>query len=427
MKNWSKQIEWHPQKIAYPETETEIQELVRWALESKKQIRIIGSGHSFNPLWVTKDVLVSLDRYQGLIAVDRESLQATVKAGTKLYHLGDLLFDHGLAMENLGDIDRQSIAGTISTGTHGTGLSFGTISTQVIALKFIDGKGEIVTCSQYHNKDLFKAAQVSLGVLGIITEVTLQCVPAYKLELQNRSEELQLVLDNFTERIVTNRNFEFYWFPYAGKVWTKTSNLADDQPDKVGLANYLSEYILENYVFKLLCEAARFFPRLTPSISRLSVSSIPSVRKVYHSHKVYATQRLVRFNEMEYNVPLEAHRQVLEEIIRMVNKKKFNVHFPVENRVVKKDDIYLSPAYGRDSAYIACHVYHKKDYRPFFRAMEEIFVAHGGRPHWGKMHTLTAPELRNRYPHFETFEQHRQTHDPKGIFLNDYLKKLFHE
>ncbi len=424
MKNWSQLHEWHPSQIAYPTSEKEVQALVQRAIQDKKKIRIIGSGHSFNPLWVTEHILISLDKYQGLVSVDKENLQATVKGGTKLFTLGDLLFEQGMAMENLGDIDVQSLAGTISTGTHGTGLAFGTISTQVRKLRFVNGKGEIVECSETDNQDLFKATQVSLGALGVITEITLQCLPAYRLELVNKKEDLQEVLNTFEVRNQNNRNFEFYYFPHASKVWTKTSNIATDQPDKVSMINHFTDYVVENYAFKVLCETARFFPSMNKRISKLSVDTIPNTRKVFHSHKIYATQRLVRFNEMEYNIPLEAHETVLKEIIRTIEKNNFNVHFPIENRVVAKDNMYLSPAYQRDSAYIACHVYNKKAYKTYFKALEDIFKAHGGRPHWGKMHTLTASDFAERYPKFEDFNRHRLEQDPDGMFMNDYLEKI---
>lgn len=424
MQNWSKRFRWQPRQILFPESEAEIQQVIQRAAENRQNVRTIGTGHSFNPLWVTEEILISLDKYQGLVSVDTTSGLAVVKGGTKLHRLGELLFEHGLAMENMGDIDAQSIAGTISTGTHGTGLGFGTISTQVRGIRFINGKGEIVYCSPTEQADLFRVAQVSLGSLGVITEITLQCVPAYRLELWSRKEALEAVLKTWPERHRDNRNFEFYWFPYTQQAWTKTANVADDKPDKVGMANYLTEYFLENYIFKLFCEAATRFPGLNRSVARISVSSIPTVRKVYHSHKVYATQRLVRFNEMEYNIPLEAHETVFREIARTINKRNFRIHFPIENRVVKGDDIPLSPAYGRDSAYIACHVYHKKEWEPFFREMESIFLAHGGRPHWGKIHFLQAGQLAARYPLFENFRQFRSEHDPEGIFLNGYLREL---
>ena len=427
MQNWSRRYEWQPEQLACPTTGVEVQAVVQQAIQEKKKVRIIGSGHSFNPLWVTDHILISLDKYQGLVSVDKENLQATVKAGTKLFTLGELLFEQGMAMENLGDIDVQSLGGTISTGTHGTGLLFGTISTQIRKLRFVNGKGEVVECSETNNRDLFKAAQVSLGALGMITEITLQCVPAYRLELVNRKESLQEVLDTFQDRITNNRNFEFFYFPHASNVWTKTSNLATDQPDKINVANHFIDYVVENYGFKVLCEVARLFPSMNKRVSKISVGSIPSSRKVFHSHKIYATQRLVRFNEMEYNLPLEAHSTVLKELIKTIESNHFKVHFPIENRVVAKDDAYLSPAYGRDSAYIACHVYNKKDYKPFFKAMEDIFKAHDGRPHWGKMHTLVAKDFAERYPKFADFQRHRMEQDPNGVFLNDYLKSLFYK
>ncbi|MEM6800432.1 MAG: D-arabinono-1,4-lactone oxidase [Bacteroidota bacterium] len=424
MKNWSGSVQWHPQSIEKPDSEAEIQQIVRKAAEKEQKIRVIGTGHSFTRLCQTEDILISLDNYQGLIEVDRESARVRVKAGTKLSYLGDLLYEQGLAMENLGDIDVQSIAGTISTGTHGTGTAFGTISTQVKALKFVNGKGELISCSEEENQDLFKAAQVSLGALGIITEVSLQCIPAYKLELWNRMEAMAEVLANVHQKNSENRNFEFYCFPHSEKVWTKSSNIANSQADKDGLFNTLTEYVLENYAFKVLCEFARIFPSQNKTVAKISVGSIPNLKKVKHSHKVYATKRLVRFNEMEYNIPAEAHEEVLKEVMKIASSGKYPVHFPIENRFVKGDDIYLSPASGRDSAYIACHMYNKKDCKPYFAALEDVFKAYEGRPHWGKMNSFNRDDIEVAYPQFDRFLKHRKEQDPEGIFLNAYLEGL---
>ncbi|MEO1654962.1 MAG: D-arabinono-1,4-lactone oxidase, partial [Bacteroidota bacterium] len=327
--------------------------------------------------------------------------------------------------ENLGDIDVQSIAGTISTGTHGTGTAFGTISTQVIALRFVNGKGEVVTCSETENQELFKAAQVSLGCLGIITEVSLQCVPLYKLEIFNRAESLEAIFAHLPERLADNRNFEFYWLPYTDQAISKTTNLIENsEVNKDNFFNYWSEYILENLAFKVICDLGTWFPSRTEAISRFTARAVSDVRKVQYSHKVYATQRLVKFREMEYNVPAEAYLDVWKEMNQAMDTHKFRVHFPVENRWVKGDDILMSPAYQRDSAYLACHVYHKKDHRPYFKKMEEIFRAHGGRPHWGKMHTLNARDIADLYPAFPTFLKHRSEQDPNQVFLSPYMKAL---
>jgi FAD/FMN-containing dehydrogenase len=288
----------------------------------------------------------------------------------------------------------------------------------------VNGKGEIVECSETENQDLFKAAQVSLGTLGVITQITLQCVPAYKLALQNNKEKIDNVINTFQDSIQNHRNFEFYWFPYTEGAWTKTANIVTDQPDKLGIVNYLNDVVLENYAYKLLAETARVFPSFNQTVCNISAALIPTVRKVYHSHKVYATTRLVRFNEMEYNVPLDAFEEVFKEMKKTITHRKFNIHFPIEHRVVKADDIYLSPAYNRDSAYIACHVYNKKDFKPYFKALEEIFLAHGGRPHWGKMHTLNVEQVKAKYPKFDDFKKHQNKQDPNGLFLNGYLKNL---
>ncbi|XRE43211.1 hypothetical protein ACIVBQ_001415 [Tenacibaculum discolor] len=425
MKNWAENVQWSPSAVAFPHSENEIQQLVLKAIRFNQKIRVIGSGHSFTSLCSTDEILVTLDNFQGLISINKEKNQATVKAGTKLSLLGELLFKERLAMENMGDINVQSIAGAISTGTHGTGIGLKSISNQVIGLKFVNGKGEIIECSTTKNTELFKAAQVSLGCFGIITEVTLQCVPAYKLKLQNKKEKLSNVLATLNERNSQNRNFEFYWIPYTNTAWTKTSNIVEDsEPDKVNFFNYWTEYILENHVFKLMCEYATIFPSQNKIVANITAANISNVKKVYHSHKVYATQRMVKFHEMEYNIPAETYQDVFKDVQKIVNSKKFNIHFPIENRWVKGDDVYMSPAYNRDSAYIACHVYNKKDSSAYFTALEEVFKAYDGRPHWGKMNTFTSDDISKAYPKFTEFMIFRKEHDPENIFVNPYLQKL---
>jgi len=333
MKNWAENVQWNPSAVAFPHSENEIQQLVLKAIRFNQKIRVIGSGHSFTSLCSTDEILVTLDNFQGLISINKEKNQATVKAGTKLSLLGELLFKEGLAMENMGDINVQSIAGAISTGTHGTGINLKSISNQVIGLKFVNGKGEIIECSTIKNTELFKVAQVSLGCLGIITEVTLQCLPTYKLKLQNKKEKLSDVLATLNERNSQNRNFEFYWIPYTNTAWTKTSNIVEgSEPDKVNFFNYWTEYVLENYVFKLMCEFAKVFPSQNKTVANITAASISNVKKVYHSHKVYATQRMVKFHEMEYNIPAETYQDVFKDVQKIVNSKKFNIHFPIENK-----------------------------------------------------------------------------------------------
>ncbi len=425
MKNWSENIEWSPKEVAKPSSEAELQALIQAAVQGGRQVRIIGTGHSFEPLSVTDDLLINLDNWQGLIEVDEVEKTAVVKSGTKLNLLGQLLYDKGLAQENLGDIDQQSIAGSISTGTHGTGTAFGNLSTQVIGMRFVNGKGEIVDCSINDKTDLFKAMQISLGSMGVITQLKLQLVDAYKLELVKDKSTLDEILNQLDSLNANNRNFEFYWLPYTNVVQTKTTNIGKGLVDKSGIGTYFDEVVMENWVFKLFCDAAKMRPSLNTSLNGFLAKFISHQKKTKYSHQVYATPRYVKFNEMEYNVPLEAYKDVMKDLVKCVEKNKFNIHFPVENRFVKQDDIYLSPAYKRDSAYIAAHVYKGKEYKKYFDALEEIYIAYDGRPHWGKMHTRRADYFSKVYPKWNDFLKHRNEQDPEGLFLSPYLKDVF--
>ena len=386
---------------------------------------MIGAGHSFSPLCVTKDILVSLDRMQGLISCDKEALTATVSGGTRLYLLGPLLHAQGMAMENLGDIDQQSIAGAISTGTHGTGIRLGSLSTQVVALKIVNGQGEVVTYTR--RDEAFKAAQLALGMLGIITEVTLQCVPRFKLALEVEKGSLDHVIETYSTINEANRNFEFYWFPHTTSVAKKRWNITEEPVAKRGLGHFLHEYVMENYSFKMVCELAWHFPKLSIWAAQLSAKTTSYRRKVDYSHRVLVAPRLVKFNEMEYNVPLDAYADAVKDVVRWINKHSSTIHFPIENRFVKGDDIYLSPAYGRDSAYIACHAYYKKDFTAFFPALEEILLAYGGRPHLGKVHSLGRAQMVARYPKFGAFCKLRDAQDPAKVFMTKYMASLLDE
>lgn len=425
MNNWSGHLVWSPDKTAHPSSEEEIRELVLHALENGKNIRTIGAGHSFTSLCETDDILVSLDHYQGLIAVDKNKMTATVRAGTRLYLLNELLFAQGMALENLGDIDQQSIAGAAGTGTHGTGAALGNISTLIRAIRLIDGKGETRECSPEKEPQLFRAAQVSLGALGIITEITLQCVPAFNLELQIGKTGLEEVIRSFPELNARNKHFEYYWFPHSGYAMTKRLNPTDETEEKEGFGNFVQEYVLENYGFQLMCDLSRWIPSATPGLSRFSGRTVGPYRKVSRSYKAFCTRRLVRFNEMEYSIPLAAYGDVMKEIAGVVNRQFRSILFPIESRVVQGDDIPLSPAYARDSAYIACHVYHKKDFRAFFTRLEDIFRAADGRPHWGKIHNLQHRQYAEAYPDFQAFDAIRRQCDPEGVFLNAFLRSVF--
>ncbi|MBV9258438.1 MAG: FAD-binding protein, partial [Ktedonobacteraceae bacterium] len=390
-----------------------------------RQIRVVGAGHSFTPLVQSDDVLISLEHMQGIESIDRDAGTVTVLGGTQLKTLGDLLFKQGLAQENLGDIDVQSIAGAISTGTHGTGIHFGTLSTQVEGLTLVTATGELLECSPEHNPDIFKAAQVSLGTLGVIAKVTLRVVPARRMDYQGRRQSLADCLNNLEQYRQENTHFEFYWFPYTEWVQTKFINETTAPVSKGNLWSTFNKIVLENGAYWLISEACRLVPRFCKSACHISARGIANVKEINYSHRLFTTPRLVRFQEMEYNIPAEHMQAVVREIQKCIEREQFAVHFPIECRFVEADDIWLSPAYQRASAYIAVHMYRGMPYRPYFSAIEEIFKRYQGRPHWGKLHTRTAAELAELYPHWQDFHRIRTKLDPQGIFLNSYLRALF--
>ncbi|MES2139104.1 MAG: D-arabinono-1,4-lactone oxidase [Bacteroidota bacterium] len=425
--NWSGSVQCNPKEIKTPSSQEEILSIINNCAEQKSTIRVVGSGHSFTGLVGTQGTIISLDLLQGIENIDTEKKAATVLAGTKLKSLGELLLSNNLAQANLGDIDVQSIAGAASTGTHGTGVTLGSVSTQILEITLLTAKGEIIVCSENSNKDIFKAAQVSLGTLGIITKIKLQLVPAYKLKYVRAKTSLDDCLDNIEKYKSENRNFEFYWFPHTNGVQMKTLNITDEEPTKSSFMKYFNDMVLENGAFKVLSELCRLFPSLCKRVSKISAAAVSTGVDINYSTKIYATPRLVKFQEMEYNLPAEKAVEVLKEMRDCINAANFRVHFPIEVRFVKADDMYLSPAYQRDSVYIAVHMYKGMEYKTYFDAMETIFKKHNGRPHWGKMHTRTAKELSQLYPMWNKFQEIRNQLDPNGLFMNDYLKKLMVE
>lgn len=423
-RNWSDSVRSEPRTVALPRSIEELAQALGNYGREGRHVRVVGDGHSFTPLAQSDDVLISLDNMQGVESVDAERGTAVVKAGTRLKLLGDQLLKRGLAQENLGDIDVQSIAGAISTGTHGTGARFGSIATQVVGLTLVTASGEVIRCSEQERPDIFKAAQVSLGALGVIAEVTLRVVPAKRLHFVSRRERVDSVLTNLERYKQENSHFEFFWMPYTPWAQVKFLNETDDPPSAGNVFGTLNKIVLENGLYWALSETARVVRPTTRTISRISAMGIASVSETDHSHRLFATPRMVKFQEMEYNIPAADFPAALAEIRAVMAREKFNVHFPIECRFVQSDDIWLSPAYGRESAYIAIHMYKGMPYERYFRAIEPIYQPYGGRPHWGKMHTLDAATLATRYPRWDDFRRVHSALDPNSVFLNGYLRRL---
>lgn len=423
--NWSGSVKCSPVELVKPRGIDELAKKVGEYGRAARHLRVAGSGHSFTPVVQSNDVLISLEGMQGIEAIDPERGTVTVLGGTVLKNLGNMLFENKLAQENLGDIDVQSISGAISTGTHGTGIRFGTLSTQVEGFTLVTASGEILECSPNREPEVFKAAQVSLGTLGVIAKVKLRVVPAKRLHYQGQRKKLADCLANLEQYKQENSHFEFFWFPYTDGVQVKFLNETLEPPSKSTFWGNFNKVVLENYVYWLLSEACRRVPSLCKMVCNISARSIATIDEVNYSHRLFTTPRMVRFQEMEYNIPAEHTVAVISEIQECIQRHQFQVHFPIECRFVHSDDIWLSPAYQRESAYIAVHMYRGMPYRSYFHYIEEIFKRYAGRPHWGKMHTRTAEELAELYPHWHDFRRVQAALDPQGVFLNRYLRDLF--
>lgn len=423
-RNWSGRVECEPKKTFHPSSEDEIEWLVQDLHQTGGKLRVAGSGHSFSNLVETEATLVSLDEYTGILNMDPEAQSATVRAGTPLSKLGAELHSHGLATSNLGDIDKQTLAGAISTGTHGTGINFGVLSTQLSEIRLMTPGEGWIECSPEQNPEIFRAAQVSLGALGILAELTLDLEEHYRLREGVRKRSVEEVLKDIEELRDENRHFEFFWFPGTDTALVKTLNETDEPISEDG--GLLGETV-ENALFETLCRTGTWVPSLAPVLNRIAARGADERTAVGPPHEIFPTERSVRFNEMEYGVPAEDGPAVFRELRNWIESEHPEVQFPVEYRYVQGDDIPLSPAYGNDRAFLAVHKYHRKPYEQFLRGAEEIFKKYDGRPHWGKIHYRTAEELRNLYPEWETFRSVRRKLDPEGIFLNRHLEELFDE
>lgn len=425
IENWGKTFECLPNKLYAPDSEEGISKVVQQCAQQKTTLRPMGSRYSYTPLICSNEAMISLDSYHGIEEINLDDMTVTVKGGTKLAELETLLFSNNLSLYNLGDINQQTIAGLIATGSHGTGLSFGIASTQITWIQMITADGSLIECSPSHNPELFKAAQVSLGVLGIITKVKIKVLPKYYMQQERNVVDFDKALSGLMDSFHNNRNYEFFWFPYTDYVFEKKHNLISEQTHAKKFKKLFNDYVLENGALWLLCELSRNFPNFYRKNANQILKNLNSnLQSTVPSTECYATTRLVNHREIEYSIPIEHALTVIQQIRTMLNQHETHVSFPIEVRCVAEDDIYLSPNYQRKTVWIAVHAYTKDEYESFFKQAENIFIEYGGRPHWGKMHWLDADKISALYPCLAQFKNIRQQMDPQGIFLNNYLDKL---
>ncbi|SHE64837.1 D-arabinono-1,4-lactone oxidase [Streptoalloteichus hindustanus] len=423
--NWARTAAARPARFVRPRDLGEIVDAVRGAADEGRTVRPLGSGHSFSEAAATNDVALDLREWSGVLAVDGDLV--TVRAGTRLRELNAALDRIGLAMANLGDIDEQTVAGAISTGTHGTGARLGGLATQVAALELVLADGSVARCSERERPDLFHAARISLGALGVISSVTLRCVPRYALAADERPMPLPEVLDRFTELADGNDHFEFYFFAHGDTTLVKRNNRlpADERPRPLHPVRHFLEYqVVENTALDVVCRLGRAVPALVRPLNRVCGALLSPRRYSDRSHRVFVTRRQVRFVETEWAVPRESIHEVIKDLRAAVPRLEHPVIMPIEVRVAAPDDIWLSTAHRRDTAYLAAHQFVGMPYRHWFATVADVCGAVGGRPHWGKMHDLTAADLRERYPRFDDFLALRRQLDPAGVFRGGYTDRV---
>lgn len=411
--------------VLSPRTQDELVEMVHSSAAAGRRIRPVGSGHSFTPIAQAGDTRLSLRHLSGIVAADRATGRVRVLAGTPLRVLNRALDLLGLAMPNLGDIDAQTLAGATSTGTHGTGATLPGLSAGIVGLRLVtpDGASRWVDES---DPELFGAARVGLGALGVVTEIELACLPAYRLRAVERPDLLDAVLPRIQEHFDAHRHFELYWFPGTRRVQTKANDLVADDVDEP-LAPWrrrLDDELLSNTVFGAANRVLTAVPRAVLPFNAVAARALTERSYTAPSHEVFVTPRTVRFVESEYAVPREAVADVLTDLVAWVERHREPISFPVEVRVAAPDDMWLSTGYERANAYVAVHQYHRGDHRAYFAAFEEIVAAHAGRPHWGKVHGLAAEQLADLYPRHGDFVALRDRLDPERVLTNDYLDRV---
>lgn len=422
--NWTGDETCTPRRIVRPSTVDELASVVAAATAAgETPIRVVGAGHSFGDIIGTSGVLISLDNLTGLLGHDSVTGRVTVAAGTRLHQLNGLLDEIGRAMANLGDVNVQSVAGAISTATHGTGARLGNLATQVVSLDVVTADGTVRTVDA---GDELQAARVSLGALGVICAVTLETVPSFRLHGVDERRSLDATLMRLDELTDVNDHFEFFVFPHTEYALCRTNNRTEEPVRTRGpVASYLSETLLENKVLDLLLRTGRRFPSQIPRLNRMAAAAFSGSDRVNVGHEIFSSVRSVRFTESEWAVPRDAAASMVREILDVIDKRGFDVNFPLEVRFVAPDqDSFLSPSWGRDTGYVAAHMYQGMEWEPFMRAVQEVALAHDGRPHWGKRHFLTAAELAPKYPEWDRFQQVRRTFDPDGVFTNDHVRRV---
>jgi L-gulono-1,4-lactone dehydrogenase len=422
--SWSGLTTAHPAQVLSPTCAEQVADAVLAARHQGLTVKMVGSGHSFTDVAAADGLMLRPSRLAGVTHVDRDTMTVTARAGTPLHQLNAELTGLGLSLHNMGDIDRQTLAGAISTGTHGSGR-WASLSSQVAGLELVTADGAVVQVDADHDPDLFQAARVGLGALGVLTAITFRVEPAFLLEAKEGPLTFAQLVRTFDELVATHHHVDVHWFPYSNHALVKRNDRTLDDPAPLSRTRaYVDDELLANQVFGLTQRLGNRVPRTVVPLNRISSRALTSRTYTDLAPKVFVAQRKVRFKEMEYAVPAEVGMDALIDARRVIDRGRWPVSFPVEIRYARAEEPWLSTAHGRDTVYLAFHVNVQTDHVAFFRAVEGVMRDHGGRPHWGKLHTRTAHDLSAAYPRWADVLAVRDRVDPDRVFTNRYLDRV---
>jgi FAD-linked oxidoreductase len=424
-RNWAGNQQATPRRVVTPLSADEVAAAVRAAADDGLTVRMIGTGHSFTGAALTEGVLLRPGGLTRLRSVDTATGLVTAEAGMPLKVFNEQLARNGLALANMGDIQDQTLAGATQTATHGTGREAAGLVSQIAGLELVLADGGTVTCSRDERPDLFDAARAGLGALGVVTAITWQTVPAFVLRAREEPMKWNEVLERLDELAAANEHFEFYWFPHTDGCLTKRNNRVSGPAEPLpAFRHWLDDEFLSNSVFEVANRIGRRFPGAVKTINGISARALGARTYSDRSDQVFTSPRRVRFKEQEYAIPREELAGALREVRSVIERNDWRIGFPIEVRLLPPEDAWLSMAHGRDSAFIAVHVFHSAPHEEYFKAVEEVLTALGGRPHWGKLHTRDASYLEGVYPRFGDFLALRDRIDPERRFANAYTTRV---
>lgn len=423
--NWTGDQSCRPAALEKPRNVQDVLDALEHAAARRWIVRVAGAGHSFNDAVITDGLQMSLENMNRVLDHDRATGSVRVEAGITIRALNEELDARGLALENLGDIDVQSLAGATATGTHGTGVTLPNISASITSIQLATADGSVFELNEQTDTDAWRAARINLGALGVVTAMTLRTVPAFSLRGVDKAEPLDEVLESLEERIRSNDHFEFYMFPYSSHAMTRTNNRVDEPPRRRSKASeWLHDVFLVNTLFGAVCRTGRRFPRTIPTLNRVAARLSGGNERVDRSYRIFASPRLVRFTESEYAFPREDCVEAVRDVKRMIERNRYDVPFPLEVRFQAPDDAHLAPSFGREACHISAHMFEEMEWRPYFAGFERIMDGLDGRPHWGKRHFQTAKTLEPRYPGWHAFQAVRTRLDPEGRFANEHIRRV---